>query len=751
MAFDEEGQADSAQRKVDICTRAYRLLTGAGFPAQDIIFDPNIFAVGTGIEEHANYGVDYIEATRAIKSTLPGARVSGGVSNVSFSFRGNNTVREAMHAAFLYHAIQAGMDMGIVNPAQLAVYDDIPADLLEHVEDVLFNRRPDATDRLLELAETVEQTGGGKTRDLSWREGGVEDRIAHALVKGVTAYIEEDVEEARAAREWALDVIEGPLMDGMNIVGDLFGSGKMFLPQVVKSARVMKQAVAYLEPYIEDEKPGGGGSGKGKILLATVKGDVHDIGKNIVGVVLQCNNYEVIDLGVMVPTPDILKAARDYDVDVIGLSGLITPSLDEMVHVAREMEREAFTVPLLIGGATTSEIHTAVKIAPQYSGPVVHVKDASLASGVVSRLLGAETREAYAAEIAQAHEKTRERRKAQSEGAEYLPITEVRAARFSPDWRSYEPVCPQFFGTMVFEDYPLDELARYIDWGFFFYSWQMKGRFPDILDDPKLGAEARSLYEDAQALLRRIIEEKRLSANAVLGFWPANSTEDDNIELYADDSRAEIRAVIHTLRQQKRKAETPYYLSLSDYVAPKASGVRDYMGAFAVTAGHGLATLAAEYDAAGDDFRAILAKVLADRLAEAFAERLHERVRTEFWGYAPGESLGIEDLLQVRYQGIRPAPGYPPCPDHADKAILWDLLEPDRHGMTLTESYMMVPPASVSAYCFMHPESKYFSVGRVSRDQVEDYAARKDISVEEAERRLQSVLAYEPEPAAGER
>ncbi len=746
MAFDEEGQADSMQRKVEICSRAYHLLVDkAGFVPEDIIFDPNIFAVGTGIEEHANYGVDYIEATKEIKRTLPGARISGGVSNVSFSFRGNNTVREAMHAAFLYHAVHAGMDMGIVNPAQLAVYDEIPPDLLEHVEDVLLNRRADATDRLLDLAETVEQTSGGKVQDLSWREGSVEERISHALVKGITTYIEDDVEEARTARERALDVIEGPLMAGMNVVGDLFGSGKMFLPQVVKSARVMKQAVAYLEPFIEEEKPAEGAPEKGKILLATVKGDVHDIGKNIVGVVLQCNNYDVIDLGVMVPTPDILQAARDNSVDVIGLSGLITPSLDEMVHVAKEMEREGFSVPLLVGGATTSQVHTSVKIAPQYAGPVVHVKDASLASGVVSKLLNRETRASYAEEISRLHEKTREKRKAQSADAEYLSIGEVRRRRFSPDWSSYEPTVPGFTGTRAFEHYPIDELARYIDWGFFFYSWQMKGRFPEILDDPELGTEARTLYEDAQALLRRIIDEKLLSAHGVLGFWPANATDDDNIELYTDDSRAEIRGVIHTLRQQKRKSETPYYLSLSDYIAPKATGVRDYMGAFAVTAGDGLHALSGEYEAAGDDFRAILSKVLADRLAEAFAERLHERVRKEFWGYAPAENLDLEQLLQVGYQGIRPAPGYPPCPDHADKAILWDLLEPERYGMTLTESYMMVPAASVSAYLFMHPESKYFSVGRVARDQVEDYAARKDIPRSDAERRLQSVLAYEPE------
>ncbi|MGM0675586.1 MAG: methionine synthase, partial [Spirochaetota bacterium] len=745
MAFDEQGQADSKERKVDICARAYRLLTErVAFPAEDIVFDPNIFAVGTGIEEHSNYGVDYIEAAREIKQRLPGARVSGGVSNVSFSFRGNNTVREAMHAAFLYHAIHAGMDMGIVNPAQLAVYDDIPADLLEHVEDVLLNRREDATDRLLDFAETVEQSAGGKMQDLSWREEPVEERISHALKKGITTYIEEDVEQARAAREWALDVIEGPLMDGMNIVGELFGAGKMFLPQVVKSARVMKQAVAYLEPYIEAEKQGDGGRGKGKVLLATVKGDVHDIGKNIVGVVLQCNNFDVIDLGVMVPTPDILQAAKDHDVDVVGLSGLITPSLDEMVHVAGEMERNGFSLPLLVGGATTSEVHTAVKIAPQYSAPVVHVKDASLASNVVSKLLGATSRGPYAEEIAAFHEKTREKRKAQSAEAEYLPIETVRAARFRPDWEAYEPKEPSFLGTKAFENYPLDEIAPYIDWGFFFYSWQMKGRFPDILDDPEVGGEARKLYEEAQTLLTRIVEEKRLAAHGVLGFWPAASTDDDNIELYTDNSREEVLSVIHTLRQQKAKKETSYYLSLSDFIAPKSTGPADYMGAFAVTAGDGIESLVGEFNQAGDDFSAILTKVLADRLAEAFAERLHERVRTELWGYAPKERLGIEELLQVRYRGIRPAPGYPPCPDHGDKGILWELLEPEPYGMRLTESYMMVPGASVSAYVIGQPESKYFSVGRVAKDQVADYAARKGVSVADAERRLQSVLAYEP-------
>ncbi|MFP4231872.1 MAG: methionine synthase [Spirochaetaceae bacterium] len=749
MAFDEQGQADSVERKVDICTRAYHLLTERlSFPPEDIIFDPNVFAVGTGMEEHANYALDYIEATRRIKEALPGVRISGGVSNVSFSFRGNNTVREAMHAAFLYHAIAAGMDMGIVNPAQLAVYDEIPEDLLEHVEDVLLNRRPDATERLLQLAETVEPTGGSAAQDLSWREAPVEQRIEHALVKGFTAYIEEDVEEARGQREWALDVIEGPLMDGMNVVGDLFGSGKMFLPQVVKSARVMKQAVAYLEPYIEEEKRGGDSRGKGRVLLATVKGDVHDIGKNIVGVVLQCNNYEVIDLGVMVPTPDILAAAREHDVDVIGLSGLITPSLDEMVHVATEMERAGFDIPLLIGGATTSEVHTSVKIAPRYSAPVVHVKDASLASAIIARLLGAETRESYAEEVAAAHARTRDKRAARTAGTEYIPIAEARAARFAPNWNAYEPVRPSFLGTTVLSDYPVEELARYIDWGYFFYQWEMKGRFPDILDDPKLGAEARRLYDDARELLRRIIEERLLAAHGVLGFWPANSTDDDNIELYTDDTRTRKQAVIQTLRQQKRKSETPYYLSLSDYIAPVGTGVDDYMGAFAVTAGDGLDELAGSFQRAGDDFRAILVKVLADRLAEAFAERLHERVRKEYWGYAPQESLELEELLQVRYRGIRPAPGYPPCPDHADKGILWDILSPERCGITLTESYMMVPPASVSAYCFMHPDSKYFSVGRIARDQVEDYAARKGVSVAEVERRLQSVLAYEPEAAA---
>jgi len=744
MAFDEKGQADTKERKVEICKRCYELLTGeAGFPPEDIIFDPNIFAIGTGIEEHANYAVDYIEAVGEIKKLLPHVLISGGVSNVSFSFRGNNTVREAMHAVFLYHAIQAGMDMGIVNAGQLAVYDEIDKELLERVEDVVLNRREDATERLLEFAETVSGTTGTREQDLTWREQPVNDRLAHELVKGITTYINEDVEEARQASTNAIDVIEGPLMSGMNVVGDLFGSGRMFLPQVVKSARVMKQAVAYLLPYIEEEKDAAGSAHtNGKVLLATVKGDVHDIGKNIVGVVLQCNNYEVMDLGVMVPSPDILETARREDVDIIGLSGLITPSLDEMVNVAKEMERQGFTVPLLIGGATTSQVHTSVKIDPGYSGPVVHVKDASLAAGVIGQLLNPANRDEFVRKNNALHESTREKRKERTDESDYLPLTAVRQNRFTPDWNAFTPEKPDLIGTKVYEDYPLAEIARYIDWAFFFVAWEMNGRFPDILDDPKYGAEARRLYDEAQAMLKRIVDEKLLTARGIAGIWPANSTEDDNIEIYSDDSRSDILKVVHTLRQQKQKKETPYYLSLSDYIAQKETGVRDYMGAFAVTAGIGLDKMVAEFTKAHDDFSSILAKVLADRLAEAFAECLHEKVRKELWGYAPEESLDIEELLKIRYRGIRPAPGYPPCPDHTDKKLIWEILGAERLGITLTESFMMVPAASVSGYYFAHPDSKYFSVGRVARDQVEDYAHRKGISVDEAERWLRSVLAY---------
>ncbi len=747
MAFDEQGQADTEDRKFEICARAYRVLTAeVGFPPEDIIFDPNIFAIGTGIEEHANYAVDFINACSRIKRELPYAKISGGVSNVSFSFRGNNAVREAIHAVFLYHAIKAGLTMGIVNAGQLAVYDEIEPTLHEYCEDLVLNRRDDATERLLDYAETVESSGVATGKDTAWREEPVEKRLEHALVKGITAYIEDDVEEARQRAEASLDVIEGPLMDGMNVVGDLFGSGKMFLPQVVKSARVMKMAVSYLLPYLEEEqrKSGKAAQKKGRVLMATVKGDVHDIGKNIVGVVLQCNNYEVIDLDVMVPCADILAAAREHDVDIIGLSGLITPSLDEMVHVAKEMEREGFTLPLMIGGATTNKIHTAVKIAPQYSGPVVHVKDASIAVGIVGKLLGESTRDRFVEELNADHEAVRQKRASRDDSKEYLPIAEVREKRFPTDWNTdYIPTRPAFLGTKTFRNYDLGEIAEYIDWEYFFVAWDMKGKFPEILDDPEKGETARRLYDDARAMLTDFIENRRLEARAVMGFWPANSNDRDEIEIYTADTRREIRTRLPTLRQQKRKSETPYYLSLCDYIAPVDSGVADYICCFADTAGIGLENVVAEHRAQDDDYSEILAKVLADRLAEAFAERLHERVRKEFWGYAPDENLSITELLNIRYQGIRPAPGYPPCPDHTEKRIMWDLLEPDREiGLTLTESCMMMPPAAVSAFCYGHPGSKYFSVGKVAKDQVQDYAERKGIDMREAERWLQSVLAY---------
>jgi len=748
MAFDEKGQADTEDRKVEICRRAYQLLTEQiGFPPEDIIFDPNIFAIGTGIEEHANYGVDFINATARIRKELPAAKVSGGVSNISFSFRGNDAVREAIHAVFLYHAIKAGFTMGIVNPAQLTVYAEIPEDLREAVEDLVLNRREDATERLLDMADQVEGSGaGGRQQDLSWREEPVEKRLEHALVKGITTYVEEDVEEARKNASASLHVIEGPLMDGMNTVGDLFGSGKMFLPQVVKSARVMKMAVSHLLPYLEQEQKSGGEAPKkkGTVVLATVKGDVHDIGKNIVGVVLQCNNYEVIDLDVMVPCPDILEAARKHDADVIGLSGLITPSLDEMVHVASEMEKEGFTLPLLIGGATTNQVHTSVKIAPQYSGPVIHVKDASVAVGVVSKLLSADRREEYVRQINEQHEQVRAKRAEKDTTKDFLPIEDVRAAAYRPDWENgWKPVKPSVLGVTEYQDFPVEEIARYIDWAYFFVAWDMRGRYPDILDNPEKGEEARKLYDDAQAMLRWIIDEKLLRANAVVGFWPANSLPNDDVEIYTDDTRTEVRAVLHTLRQQKQKTDTPYYLSLSDYIAPKGTGVADYIGAFADTAGLGLDAIVQEFERQQDDYQSIMAKVLADRLAEAFAECLHERVRKELWGYAPDENLSPEDLLHIRYQGIRPAPGYPPCPDHTEKQLLWELLQPDqRIGVRLTESCMMVPPASVSAFMYAHPDSKYFSVGKLAKDQVQDYARRKGIDVSEAERWLQSVLAY---------
>lgn len=745
MAFDEKGQADTEERKIAICKRSYDLLTGQiGFPPEDIIFDPNIFAIGTGIEEHRNYAVDFIQATRWIRENLPHAKISGGVSNVSFSFRGMDQVREAIHAVFLYHAVHAGMSMGIVNAGQLADYDELPEELRTAVEDLILNRTADATDRLLELAEKYAGRGTTREEDLAWRETPVEKRLAHALIKGITAFIEQDVEEARQKLLAALHVIEGPLMDGMNIVGERFGAGKMFLPQVVKSARVMKQAVAYLTPYIEAEKAAGGDtSAKGKILLATVKGDVHDIGKNIVGVVLASNNYDIVDLGVMIPCEEILKRAREEKADIIGLSGLITPSLDEMVYVAAEMQRQKLDLPLLIGGATTSKIHTAVKIAPAYDQPVVHVKDASLAVGVVQKLLNRETRPTFAAEIAAEHERTRIKRLAAQQEREYLPLADVRAQRFQPDFSTHPPPRPTFLGVKHFPDYPLEDIIPYIDWTFFFISWQMKGTFPQILDDPEFGEEARTLYREANEMLQDMARSGCVQARAALFLYPAAHIPGDSIEIYADDTRRHVLGHWHTLRQQQRKTKTDHYLCLADYIATKQSGIPDYIGGFCTNAGFGLEEYCAPFKTKGDDFKEILAKIMADRLAEALAEKLHLDVRRQWWGYAADENLSLDDILAVRYQGIRPAPGYPPCPDHHDKQMLLQLLEADKIGMSLTESYMMMPAAATSGYYFSHPESKYFSVGKVTREQVEDYAERKGLTLAQAEKALQPVLAYD--------
>ena len=743
MAFDEEGQADTVDRKFDICKRSYDLLTEkVGFNPSDIIFDPNIFAVATGIEEHDDYGVAFIEATRRIRDELPHAHVSGGVSNVSFSFRGNNPVREAMHSVFLYHAIAAGMDMGIVNAGQLAIYDEIPLDLREPVEDVILNRRPDATERLLETAERYKGGAARKTvEDLSWREAPVEERLKHALVKGITTYITEDTEEARETLGRPLHVIEGPLMDGMNVVGDLFGEGKMFLPQVVKSARVMKQAVAYLTPFMEKEKEEQGleqGQAAGKVLMATVKGDVHDIGKNIVGVVLQCNNYEVIDLGVMVPTETIVAEAIKHDVDVIGLSGLITPSLEEMQHVAAEMQRRGLTKPLLIGGATTSRAHTAVKIAPKYDCGVVYVTDASRAVGVVGSLISDEHRGPYLAEIAETYTavRTQHERGLQKKARQDL----AKARSNAPKLRFDAPPKPSFLGLRSFEDFDLAELARYIDWTPFFASWDLHGRYPAILDDDVVGEAARPLFDDAREMLDRMIKEKWVRANAVVGFWPANAAGDD-IEIYADENRAEPVAVLHGLRQQMVKSGDKPNWCQSDLVAPK--GTPDYVGGFCVTAGVGEEAAADRFDAADDNYSSIMVKALADRLAEAFAERLHEMVRRDLWAYAPDEALSVEDLIAEKYQGLRPAPGYPMQPDHTEKETLFRLMEAsERAGVTLTESYAMQPGASVSGLYFSHPQGEYFGVGKIERDQVEDYAARKGWSVETAERWLAPILNY---------
>ena len=746
MAFDEKGQADTIERKVDICTRAYRILTEqVNFAPEDIIFDPNIFAVATGIEEHNGYAINFIEATRQIKAQCPGAKISGGVSNISFSFRGNNAVREAMHSAFLYHAIKAGMDMGIVNAGMMEVYEEIPKDLLERVEDVLFNRREDATERLTDFAENIKQDGGRKLqRDESWRKEAVEKRLEHALIRGITEYIEADTEEARAKYSSPIKVIEGPLMDGMNVVGDLFGAGKMFLPQVVKSARVMKRSVAYLTPFIEALKAAGGDtSGKGKILLATVKGDVHDIGKNIVGVVLACNNFEIIDLGVMVPADKILKVALEEKVDIIGLSGLITPSLDEMVHLAEEMERRGFTIPLLIGGATTSRTHTAVKIEPKYSGPIVHVLDASRSVAVASTLLSKDedARSNYILDQKKDMARIREQRAGRKSAKRYLGIGEARANKHALAWDNYQPPVPKQLGVEVFEKYDLEELSNYIDWTPFFQSWQMAGKYPAILEDEVVGVEARKLFDDAQRMLRRIIDEQWLTAKAVIGLFPANSNEKDSIEIYANADRFEVSTTLHHLRQQVKKAPGRFNHGLSDYIAPKDSQVEDYIGAFAVTAGIGIEKWVKKFEAEHDDYHAILLKALADRLAEAFAERMHLRVRTEFWGYAAEEELNNQDLIAEKYRGIRPAPGYPACPEHTEKRTLWELLQVEENtGMILTESCAMYPAASVSGWYFSHPESKYFAVKGVQADQLADYARRKGMSLEEAGKWLGSVM-----------
>ena len=745
MAFDEQGQADTVERKLKICRRGYSILTQqVGFPAEDIIFDPNIFAIATGIEEHADYALAYIEATRRIKAELPHVLVSGGVSNVSFAFRGNDPVREAIHAVFLYHAIAAGMDMGIVNAGALPIYADIPPDLLELVEDVVLNRRPDATDRLLATADTVRGRAAGPGADLSWREKPVGERLTHALVEGIADYIVEDTEAARLQAARPIEVIEGPLMAGMNVVGDLFGAGKMFLPQVVKSARVMKRAVAHLVPYIEAERDESAVSrSNGKVLLATVKGDVHDIGKNIVGVVLQCNNYEVIDLGVMVPSARILDTARRENVDLIGLSGLITPSLEEMSFVASELEREGMDLPLLIGGATTSRVHTAVKIEPQYHGPTVHVLDASRAVGVTGSLLSTGRRDGFIQQVREEYREIRQQRAGRGPAERQVGVERARANRLVLDWSAPTPPVPCTAGVHVLDEYPLAELVERIDWTPFFQTWELAGHYPAILDDPTVGPAARSVFDDARALLDRIVRERLLTARGVFGLFPAASVGDD-IEVFGGPDRREPISVIHTLRQQMAKPPGRPNLALADYVAPRESGVPDHVGAFAVTTGHGLDALVAEFESGHDDYGAILAKALADRLAEAFAERLHERVRREFWGYARDEALGNADLVREAYQGIRPAPGYPACPDHTEKRALFDLLQVERStGIALTESYAMTPTAAVSGYYFWHPDARYFGVGRIGRDQVEDYARRKGMPVAEVERWLSPNLGYE--------
>ncbi|MFQ5638417.1 MAG: methionine synthase [bacterium] len=742
MAFDERGQADSFERRIEICEKAYRILTEeVGFPPQDIIFDPNILTVATGIEEHNNYAVDYIRATQWIKENLPLAKISGGVSNISFSFRGHNRVREAMHAAFLYHAIQAGMDMGIVNAGQIEVYEEIPDDLLERVEDVLLNRRPDATERLVDFAAKVESEDAVETKAEQWRSLPVEERLKHALVKGLVDFIEEDVEEARHKVSQPLAVIEGPLMDGMNVVGDLFGSGKMFLPQVVKSARVMKKAVSYLVPFIDAEKAKSGDSKpRGKVLLATVKGDVHDIGKNIVSVVLACNNFEIIDLGVMVSCENILQTAQEQNVDVIGLSGLITPSLDEMVHNASEMERLGFKLPLLIGGATTSRVHTAVKISPAYSGPSLHVLDASRAVTVVSSLINPNNRHGFLEDIQEEYNNVRQEHQRRNAAKNILTLEQARANRLQIDWKTSAPTRPQKPGLTVLQNYPLEEIRSCIDWTPFFLTWELRGKFPQILEDEKYGEQARALFDDANRLLDKVCAEKLLSANGVLGLFPCNAVADD-IELYSDENRSEILATFHTLRQQTQKTGSNPNLALADFIAPKQTGMKDTIGAFALTAGLGVDSLVKQFEKEQDDYNSILIKALADRLAEAFAESLHQKVRKEYWGYAGDEDFSNDEIIKERYRGIRPAPGYPACPDHSEKRILFDLLQVEQNcGIQLTENFAMLPAASVCGLYFAHPQAKYFSLGKIGKDQVRNYQKRKGWSLEEVEKWLRPNL-----------
>ncbi|SMB84939.1 methionine synthase (B12-dependent) [Hymenobacter roseosalivarius DSM 11622] len=745
MAFDENGQADSLERRIEICRRSYDILVNeVGFPAEDIIFDPNILTVGTGMEEHRNYALDFIEGVRWIKANLPGALTSGGVSNISFSYRGNDVVREAMHTAFLYHAIRAGLDMGIVNPSQLGVYDEIPKDLLELVEDVLLNRRPDSTERLVDFAETVKQKDKVEVVADAWRSLPVAERLQHALVRGITEFIDEDTEEVRQQVGRPLEVIEGPLMAGMNVVGDLFGAGKMFLPQVVKSARVMKKAVAYLEPYLLADKQGSERQTAGKILLATVKGDVHDIGKNIVGVVLACNNFDIVDLGVMVPLERILDEAVKQNADIIGLSGLITPSLDEMVYVAQEMEKRGLKTPLLIGGATTSRLHAAVKVAPNYSGPMVHVHDASRSVGVAASLLGS-SHETYAQAVRDEYATLRTDYAARQREKNYLTIEAARENQAKADWETTPITKPTFLGTKVLDNYPLAELAEYIDWTPFFHTWELKGRYPRILEDENLGEAATKLFADAQAMLQQVISENLLTARAVVGFWPANTVGYDTIEVYADDQREQLLTEFFTLRQQSEKAPQVPNLAFSDFVAPKESGRQDYIGGFAVTAGLGIEKLIEKFEADHDDYSSIMIKALADRLAEAFAERLHQRVREEFWGYSANEKLTKEELIQEKYRGVRPAPGYPGCPDHTEKVTLFQLLDADQQtGIILTENLAMYPASSVSGLYYAHPDSRYFGLGKIARDQVEDIAQRKNMPIAELERWLSPNLNYNP-------